>query len=196
MEFVCVLRGNSASPRETPAALPRVWGTARVVEYNARREHSANGEDIAMTRNAWTRHVLRLATGLLLLATWAAARADDPVKLLTEQRSLGSPARHARRPPPGVAELGAGDGRSLPRTTAAMLDLDRLHRTRSPLGPVLRGKMRWVAADANRCEYSRATAEADLRRAGVADAEIAALKAGPIAGPPSGAAAPWSSPGR
>ena len=68
--------------------------------------------------------------------------------------------------------------RDLPRTTAAMLDLDRLHRTKSPLGPSLRGKMRWVAADANRCEYARATAEADLRRAGVSEAEIADLKAG------------------
>jgi alkylhydroperoxidase family enzyme len=67
---------------------------------------------------------------------------------------------------------------ALPRTTAAMLDLDRLHRTRSPLGPVLRAKMRWVAADANRCDYSRTTAEGDLRRAGVSEAEIADLKAG------------------
>ena len=53
-----------------------------------------------------------------------------------------------------------------PRGLTAMLDLDRLHRTRNPIGPVLRGEMRWVAADANRCEYARATAEADLRRAG------------------------------
>jgi hypothetical protein len=59
-----------------------------------------------------------------------------------------------------------------------MIDLDRLHRTKSPLGPVLRGKMRWVAADANHCEYARATTEADLRYAGVSDAEIADLKAG------------------
>ena len=28
---------------------------------------------------------------------------------------------------------------------------------RSPLGPLLRGKMRWVAADANRCDYARPT---------------------------------------
>jgi alkylhydroperoxidase family enzyme len=68
--------------------------------------------------------------------------------------------------------------RDLPRTTAAMLDLDYLHRTKSPLGPSLRGKMRWVTADANHCEYARATAEADLRRAGIAEAEIADLKAG------------------
>jgi hypothetical protein len=65
--------------------------------------------------------------------------------------------------------------RALPRTTAAMLDLDRLHRTRSPLAPALRGKMRWVAARANRCAYSRAYAEADLRRLGVSEVEIQAL---------------------
>ena len=68
--------------------------------------------------------------------------------------------------------------RDLPRTTAAMLNLDFLHRMKSPLGPSLRGKMRWVAADANHCEYARATAEADLRRAGVFEAEIADLKSG------------------
>jgi alkylhydroperoxidase family enzyme len=67
--------------------------------------------------------------------------------------------------------------RDLPRTTAAMLNFDFLHRTKSPLGPSLRGKMRWVAADANHCQYARATAEADLRRAGVSEAEIADLKA-------------------
>jgi alkylhydroperoxidase family enzyme len=55
---------------------------------------------------------------------------------------------------------------SLPRTTAAMLDLDRIHRTRSPLGPLLRGKIRWVAAQANHCDYSMAYAEADMKRAG------------------------------
>ena len=31
--------------------------------------------------------------------------------------------------------------------------------------------MRWVAADANRCEYARATVEVDPRRAGESDAE-------------------------
>lgn len=64
---------------------------------------------------------------------------------------------------------------SLPRTTAAMLDLDRLHRTKSPLGDSLRGKMRWVVADANRSEYGRAYAAADLRRAGATEAEIEAI---------------------
>jgi alkylhydroperoxidase family enzyme len=69
--------------------------------------------------------------------------------------------------------------RTLPRTTASMLELDWLHRTQNEIGPVLRGEMRWVAADANRCEYARATAEADLRRAGLSYERIAALKAGP-----------------
>jgi alkylhydroperoxidase family enzyme len=69
--------------------------------------------------------------------------------------------------------------RNLPRTTAAMLELDWLHRTQNEIGPVLRGKMRWVAASANRCEYACATAEADLRRAGLGEQPIADLKAGP-----------------
>lgn len=64
---------------------------------------------------------------------------------------------------------------SLPRTTAAMLDFDRLHRTKSPLGQQLRAKMRWVVADANRCEYAKAFAVADLKRAGVSEFEIEKL---------------------
>jgi alkylhydroperoxidase family enzyme len=75
--------------------------------------------------------------------------------------------------------------RYLPRTTAAMLDLDWLHRTQNEIGPVLRGKMRWLAADANRCEYSRATAEGDLRRAGVNEQSIANLKGEPAHWPPA-----------
>jgi alkylhydroperoxidase family enzyme len=61
---------------------------------------------------------------------------------------------------------------SLPRTTAAMLELDYLHRARSPLDPKLRAAMRWVAAHANRCAYTEAYAAADLRRAGVDDRAI------------------------
>lgn len=60
----------------------------------------------------------------------------------------------------------------LPNTTAAMLHLDYLHRTKSPLDPVLRGKVRWMAAHMNRCAYSEAYAAADLRRAGVSEQAI------------------------
>jgi alkylhydroperoxidase family enzyme len=64
---------------------------------------------------------------------------------------------------------------ALPRTTAGMLELDYLHRAKSPLDPKLRGKMRWVAAHANRCAYGEAYAAADLRRAGVDGAAVKAL---------------------
>ena len=73
---------------------------------------------------------------------------------------------------PAWARILAG---SLPRTTAAMLELDYVHREKNPLGPVLAGKLRWVAADANGCDYAKRYAEADLRRAGLADADVKAL---------------------
>lgn len=73
----------------------------------------------------------------------------------------------------GVAEY-------LPRTAAAMLALDFAQRTQSPLDPLLRGKLRWVIANANRCEYSKAYAEADLKRAGI-DAYTLRLLEGPSA---------------
>lgn len=63
----------------------------------------------------------------------------------------------------------------LPRTAAAMLELDHAQRTRSPLDPALRAKMRWVIAHANRCTYSEANALADLRRAGGDDATVRVL---------------------
>ncbi len=66
----------------------------------------------------------------------------------------------------------------LPRTAAAMLQLDYAHRMQSPLDPVLRAKMRWVIAHENRCEYAQAYAVSDLQRLGVSDAEIQRLKSG------------------
>jgi alkylhydroperoxidase family enzyme len=80
-----------------------------------------------------------------------------------------------RQPLPGWARMLA---ESLPRTTALMLELDALHRSRSPLGSTLAGKARWTVAHANRCAYGAASAEADLRRAGLQDADVAALADG------------------
>jgi alkylhydroperoxidase family enzyme len=88
-------------------------------------------------------------------------------------RYLPAPKEGTRQPLPSWA---CALARSLPRTTAAMLDLDRIHRTRSPLGPLLRGKMRWTAARANHCTYSMAYAEADLRRAGLDQAGFRSLQ--------------------
>ncbi len=56
-----------------------------------------------------------------------------------------------------------------------MLELEYVHRTKSPLGPVLRGKLRWVAADANGCDYAKRYAEFDLRRAGLTEKELKVL---------------------
>ncbi len=58
----------------------------------------------------------------------------------------------------------------MPRTAAAMLELDYAQRMSSPLDPKLRAKMRWIIASANRCEYSKSYALADLKRAGGTEA--------------------------
>ncbi|MBM3996493.1 MAG: hypothetical protein FJ303_20415 [Planctomycetes bacterium] len=63
----------------------------------------------------------------------------------------------------------------LPKTTAAMLRLDYLHRAKNPLGPVLAGKLHLAAAEAMDCEYARRYALADLRRAGRGDVDIKKL---------------------
>ncbi len=67
----------------------------------------------------------------------------------------------------------------LPRTAAAMLQLDVAHRVKSPVDPILRAKMRWVIAEWNRCEYAKTYAMADLRRAGASDAVLEALTGDP-----------------
>ncbi|MSR59221.1 MAG: hypothetical protein EXS05_16520 [Planctomycetaceae bacterium] len=71
----------------------------------------------------------------------------------------------------------------LPRTAAAMLQLDFAHRRRSPLDPIVRGKMRWVIAHANRCAYSEAYALTDLERAGLDPAALENLTSAPAAWP-------------
>jgi alkylhydroperoxidase family enzyme len=77
-------------------------------------------------------------------------------------------------PLPAWARTLAG---ALPRATAGMLELDHVHRARNPLGPLLRGRLRWAVADENRCDYARRYAEADLRRAGMGEEEVKKLAA-------------------
>jgi alkylhydroperoxidase family enzyme len=67
---------------------------------------------------------------------------------------------------------------TLPHTTAAMLELDYLHRVRSPLAPGLRARLRWAAAHALDCRASEACALADLRRAGLTESQVQALSRG------------------
>ncbi len=70
------------------------------------------------------------------------------------------------KPLPDWARTLAGP---LPATTAAMLELDRLHREANPLGASLSAKVRYAAAVANQCEWTKMQALNDLRRAGLSD---------------------------
>jgi alkylhydroperoxidase family enzyme len=79
------------------------------------------------------------------------------------------------RPLPSWARALAG---AIPRSTAALLRVDYVHRALSPLDPKLRASMRFIAAHANHCEYSEAYALFDARRAGVDDAAVAGLRQG------------------
>jgi alkylhydroperoxidase family enzyme len=78
---------------------------------------------------------------------------------------------------------------TLPRTTAAMLELDALYRTSDAIEPRLRARMRWVAARANRCEYGQRYAEADLLQAGGTPQDVEQLAAGTRGLPPAERAA-------
>jgi alkylhydroperoxidase family enzyme len=120
---------------------------------------------------------------LVILFLPAAASATPPVEGLRNTFPLSSDEECWRKLPPTEKREGQAlpswaraMAAAMPRTTAAMLRLDYLHRTRNPLGPLLRGKMRWVAARANHCEYSIAYADADLRRAGIDEAGIRSLR--------------------
>lgn len=73
----------------------------------------------------------------------------------------------------------------LPRTAAALLELDHAHRKQSPLEPRLRAKIRYVIADANGCEYAKRTALFDLRGAGAGEEEVARLLDGADAWEPA-----------
>jgi len=90
------------------------------------------------------------------------------------KRLPGAPA--TVQPLPAWARALAG---RFPVTTARMLELDALHRTGDRLDARLRYLVRWAAADANGCAYSKAVAAADLRRAGGSEADLQTLTTNP-----------------
>ncbi len=53
----------------------------------------------------------------------------------------------------------------MPRTAAAMIELDAAFRNTNAIDPALRAKLRWIVAHANQCIYGEKLALADLRRA-------------------------------
>jgi alkylhydroperoxidase family enzyme len=128
-----------------------------------------------------------LAMGVVLLPSLTTAapprEGDGPITPLSDAECW-------KRMPP--AESGGGQplpnwakavAVRLPRTAAAMLELDLAQRTKSPLDPSLRAKMRWVIARANRCDYSEAYALADLKRCGGDDASVKSLTGDPARWP-------------
>jgi hypothetical protein len=134
-----------------------------------------------LTLTAW----LLLGAGLFpASATAALPRPDEKggIEMLTDEecwKRMPETASGGGQPLPSWAKAVAVH---LPRTAAAMLELDLAQRTKSPLDPALRAKMRWVIAHANRCAYSEAYALADLKWAG-ADASTRALTGDPSAWP-------------
>ena len=106
-------------------------------------------------------------------------RSDGPVPLLTDLecwKRMPAATTGDGQPLPNWAKAVAS---RLPRTAAAMLELDLAQRVKSPLDPLLRAKMRWVIAHANQCAYSEAYALADLKRAGGDEATVKILTGDP-----------------
>jgi alkylhydroperoxidase family enzyme len=132
--------------------------------------------DAQRNRRTAARRWAKLAlAATLTLVGLPLARADDPpTQPLPEMSNEEAWNRLPQQPRPLPAWARALAG-PLPRTTAGMLHLDFVHRAQDPLDPQLRAKLRWTAADANRCAYGRRYAEADLRRAGASEAQIANL---------------------
>src|SRR5262245_29119633 len=107
-----------------------------------------------------------IIAGAGLVPTASAAEAFAPA--LGDADAWGKLPRAEKgggQPLPSWARMMAAD---LPRSTAALLQLDDAQRTKSPVDPKLRAAMRWVAAHANKSGYAEAYAEADALRAGLA----------------------------
>jgi len=124
--------------------------------------------------------LLPVMVALLSVASVAAAPQDvrNRFPLLSDEecwRKLPPTQKGGGQPLPSWAQALAG---TMPRTTAALLRLDQVHRLSSPLDPMLRAEMRWVAAHANRCAYSEAYAAFDALQAGVPANELGALQRG------------------
>ncbi|XZE19091.1 carboxymuconolactone decarboxylase family protein [Pirellulaceae bacterium SH449] len=68
--------------------------------------------------------------------------------------------------------------REMPRTAAAFIELDYAQRQSGPVDHKLRAAMRWVAAEANRCQYTMKIAAYDAMQAGVSQDKWESLTIG------------------
>jgi alkylhydroperoxidase family enzyme len=156
--------------REDTLELERDFGTDRamIVMINASRYHYmtriSNGFQLTLERENVFYDYYNVATPPTVASV---STPTSSVPLLSVEecwRRMPGAVAGSGQPLPNWVRAVAGQ---LPRTAAAMLQLDWAQRTQSPLDPVLRGKMRWVIADANHCSSSEACALADLQRAGL-----------------------------
>ena len=175
--------------REDVATLDRDFGPDRavIVMLNASRYHYmtriSNGFQLKLERENVFYDYYNTKPPAPAASAAAAPAGAVPVALPDDDATW-------KRLPP-VAEGGGGPlpnwakavATRLPRTAAAMLELDRAQRTKSPLDPALRARMRWVIARANRCAYTEAYALADLRRAGGDDEAVKVLTSDPAGWP-------------
>lgn len=137
--------------------------------------------ETAWASSLWTNPVLGIIVGAVvgvILGNATTGQSAEPqlrVPLLTDAATwerLPPATTGQGQPLPSWARMLAGE---LPRSTAALLQLDLAQRTKSPIPPRLRAAMRWISAHANQCSYAEADAAADGRRAGLSDALIAGL---------------------
>ena len=125
-------------------------------------------------------HFIPLATVAMLLAVGPAFAEPPPnpgrFPAATDADAWAKLPPRKNPPLPEWARVLAGP---LPKTTAKMLELDYLHREKNPLGPVLAAKLRGAAAVTLGSAYGEGAALADLRRAGLSDADIEAQRKKP-----------------
>ncbi len=62
------------------------------------------------------------------------------------------------------SRIGKANCLQMPRTAAALLELDAAFRNDLSLDPQLRAKLRWIVANANNSEYGKAMALSDYKR--------------------------------
>src|ERR1700677_1289221 len=164
---------SRARARQAHLFRPRTLVTRRMSTIRACEKHRwARGhntrspdsehriKELPMSGSTSLALLLPIMVVLLLAASVAAAPAEARTRfpLLSDAecwRKLPPTQRGGGQPLPSWAQALAG---TMPRTTAAFLHLDQVHRAGSPIDAKLRALMRWVAARANQCAYSEAYA--------------------------------------
>jgi alkylhydroperoxidase family enzyme len=135
--------------------------------------------DSILARSESIMRTFILVVGLAALLLWTDSARAQPAAPRFPAAGDEESWQQIRGTSPALPAWARALAEPLPRTTGAMLYLDYVHRTKNPLGPILAGKLHWIAADAIGCEYARRSAEADLRRSGLKDEDLQQLAGDP-----------------